>query len=169
LVSSAPLHLLSAPVTADRNAAVQQEFSEPTITVEGTGRDVTDGVAQAPNGVGSLLPKHPAVTRDGLAASQRKVGRVLAETRDQVQQSIGAAKSVFGNGRTSVHSAGGVSGFTVGSAGPARKTPVRDAVSKAGSDLKKAVNTASHHLKKTLSGGRGDNNHTEDRGQGGAQ
>ena len=114
--SPAPLRRPAAPVTADRNAAVEQVFSEPTTAVNRVARDVADGVAQLLTGVGSPLPKHPVVTRDGLGASRRTVGRELAATRDQINQTIGAVKSVIGNWRSSVRSAGGDNGSTAATA-----------------------------------------------------
>jgi hypothetical protein len=67
---------------------------------------VGDGVSQVLTAVGSQLPNLPAVTRDDLAAGQRTVGRELAATRDRINETIGAVKSVIGDGRTIVRSAG---------------------------------------------------------------
>ena len=78
--------------------------------------------------LGSLLPKHPALTRERLGAGQRKLGRELATTRDQINQTIGAVNSVIGNGCTGLHSAGSDNDSAAATARPARKTPVRDAV-----------------------------------------
>jgi hypothetical protein len=66
----------------------------------------------------------PAVTQDDLQAPQRK-GRELAATRDQINETIGAVKSVIGDGRTIVRSAGSDNGSNPATAGPARKTPER--------------------------------------------
>ncbi len=165
LIGAPPLQRLpAAPVTADRYVAVQQEFSVPTTGFERIGRDLTDGVTQVLNGVGSLLPKHPAVTRNDVGASPRTVGRVLTATRDEIHQSIGAVKSVFGNKRTSVRSTDGDDGWA--SARPAGRTPVRDAVVTAGSDIKKVVTKVSHSIKTALSGKDDDN--TGDGGEGAA-
>ncbi len=76
-------------------------------------------------------------------------------------------KSVIGNGRTIVRSAGGDNGSNAATASPARKTPVRDAVSKASSDIKKVVTQVSDSIKKALSGGNDDDN--GDGGEGEAQ
>ena len=62
-------------------------------------------------------------------------------------------KSVIGNGRTIVRSAGSDNGSTAATASPARKTPVRDAVKKASSDIKKVVSKVSDSMKTALSGG----------------
>ena len=156
LIGSPPPLSIPAPITADLDAAVEQAVSAPEPTRPGVNGDVGDGVSQVLTAVGSQLPKAPAITRDDLQASQRKVGRELADTRAQINQTIGAVKSVIGNGRTIVRSAGGDNGSTAATASPARKTPVRDAASKAGSDLKKVVTHVSDSIKKALSGGNDD-------------
>ena len=124
--SPAPLRM-PAPLTADRNAGVQQVVSAP----------------------GTIL----AVTQNDL---QRQVGRELAATRDQINQTIGAVKSVIGDGRTIVRSAGSDNGSPAATASPARKTPVRDAVTKASSDITKVVTKVSDSVKQALSGGNDD-------------
>ena len=73
-------------------------------------------------------------------------------------------KSVIGDGRTIVRSAGGDNGSHAATASPARKTPVRDAVKKASSDIKKVVTKVSDSIKTALSGG---NDHDDDDGDGG--
>ena len=56
-------------------------------------------------------------------------------------------KSVIGDGRTIVRSAGSDNGSNAATASPARKTPVRDAVKKASSDIKKVVTKVSDSIK----------------------
>ena len=48
--------------------------------------DVSDDVSQVLTAVGSELPEPPAVTQDDLEASQRKVVREPAATRDEVDE-----------------------------------------------------------------------------------
>jgi len=143
LIGLPPPLSIPAPVTADRDAAIEQVVSAP-----------------------------PAVTQDDLQASQRK-GRELAATRDQINQTIGAVKSVIGDGRSIVRSAGSDNGSNPATAGPARKTPERDAVNNASSDTKKVVTKASDSTKKAPSGGKDEDNNDDDnngdRGQGGAR
>jgi len=158
---------IPAPVTADRDAAIEQVVSAPGTSLKRVSRDVGDGVSQVPTAVGSQLPAPPAVTQDDLQASQRK-GRELAATRDQFIQTIGAVKSVIGNGRTIVRSVSSDNGSNAATAGPARKTPERDAVNKASSDIKKVVTKASDSIRKASSGGKDDDNNG-DRGEGGAR
>jgi len=163
---------IPAPVTADRDAAIEQVVSAPGTSLKRVSRDVGDGVSQVPTAVGSQLPAPPAVTQDDLQASQRK-GRELAATRDQFIQTIGAVKSVIGDGRSIVRSAGSDNGSNPATAGPARKTPERDAVNNASSDTKKVVTKASDSTKKAPSGGKDEDNNDDDnngdRGQGGAR
>ena len=167
LIGAPPLQRLpAAPVTADRNGAVEQVFSEPTTAVNRVARDVADGVSRVLAAVGSPLPKQPVGTRDNLGASQRTVGRELAAARDRINQTIGAVKSVIGNRHTSVGFAGGDNGSAPATAHPARKTPVRDAVATAGSHIKKVVTKVSHSIKTALSGKDDDN--TGDGGEGAA-
>ena len=126
-----------------------------------------DGVSQVLAAVGSPLPQPPAVTRDDPVASQGTIGRELVATRDQIHQTIGAVKSVIGDGRTIVRSAGGDNGSNAATASPARSTPVRDAVKKANSDIKKVVTKVSDSMKSALSGGKDDDD-TGDGGEGAA-
>jgi hypothetical protein len=146
IIGLLPLVNIPAPVTADRDAAIEQVVSAP-----------------------------PAVTQDDLQAPQRK-GREPAATRDQINETIGAVKSVIGDGRTIVRSAGSDNGSNAATAGPARKTPERDAVNNASSDTQKVVTKASDSMKKAPSGGKDDDNNggkdddnNGDRGKGGAR
>ena len=77
-------------------------------------------------------------------------------------------KSVIGDGRTIVRSAGSDNGSHAATASPARKTPVRDAVKNASSDITKVVTKVSDSMNKALSGGKDDDN-KGDGGEGGAQ
>jgi hypothetical protein len=166
--SPAPLSIPAAPATADQDAAVEQVSSAAGTTFISVSRDVGDGVSQVLSAVGSQLPAPPAVTHDDLEASQPTVGRELAATRDQINETIGAVKSVIGNGRTIVRSASGDNGSNPATTSPARKTPVRDAVTKASSDIKKVVTKVSDSIKTALTGSNDDDNN-EDGGEGGAQ
>ena len=166
LTGSAPLLGIPAPITADRDAAIEQVVSAPGNNLKRAIRDVGDGVSQVPTAVGSPLPKPPAVTPDDLQTSQRQVGRELAATRDQINQTIGAVKSVIGDGRTIVRSTRSDNGSNAATASPARKTPVRDAVKTANSDITKVVTRVSGSLKHALSGGKKDDDNNEDGGEG---
>ena len=76
-------------------------------------------------------------------------------------------KSVIGDGRTIVRSAGSDNGSHAATASPARKTPVRDAVKQASSDITKVVTKVSDSVKQALSGGNDDD--TGDGGEGEAR
>ena len=167
-VDSPPPLSIPAPVTADRDAAVERVVSGPGTDVNTVSRDVGDGVSQALTAVGSQLPKPIAGTRDDLQAPQRTVGREPAVTNDRINETIGAVKSVIGDGRTIVRSAGSDHGSTAATARPARKTPVRDTVNNASSDIKKLVTTVSDSIKNALSGGNDDDD-KGDAGEGEAQ
>ena len=169
LTGSAPLLGIPAPITADRDAAIEQVLSAPGTNLKRVSRDVGDGVSQVPTAVGSPLPKPPAVTHDDLQTSQRQVGRELAATRDPINQTIGAVKSVIGDGRTIVRSTRSDNGSNAATASRARKTPVRDAVKNANSDITKVVTRVSDSLKHALSGGKKDDDNNEDGGEGAAQ
>ena len=136
--SPAPLRM-PAPLTADRNAGVEQGGSAPETILAATHNDL-----------------------------QRQVGRELATTRDRINQTIGAVKSVIGDGRTIVRSARSDNGSHAATASPARKTPVRDAVKNASSDITKVVTKVSASVKQALSGGNDDDD-TGDGGEGGAR
>jgi PE-PPE domain len=126
--------------------------------------DLVDAVGEGANNAAALIgaPAPPAVTHDDLAASQRTVGGDPATTRDRLNAAIGAVKSVIGDGRTIVRSAGSDSGSHTATASPARKTPVRDAVS----DITKVATKVSDSVKQALSGDNDDD--TGDRGEGAA-
>src|SRR5215212_4181338 len=127
--------------------------TRPNVDLNTVSREAGDGVSRVLTAVESQPPEPPAVSRDDLQAPQRTVGRELAATRDQTNQTIGAVKSVIGNGRTIVRSASGDNGSTAATTSPARKTPVRDAFTKASSDIKKVVTTVSDSIQTALSGG----------------
>jgi hypothetical protein len=153
IIGLPPLLRIPAPAATepDQDAAIEQVLSGPgpkTIS-----RDVSDDVSQVLTAVGSELPEPPAVTQDDLEASQRKVVREPAATRDEVDETIGAMKSVIGNGRAIVRSAGTSNGYNAVTASPARKTPVRDAVKNASGDIKNAsgdIKNASGDIKKVV-------------------
>ena len=166
--SPAPLSIPAAPATADQDAAVEQVLSAPRTTLNRVSRDVGDGVSQVLTAVRSQLPATAAVTRDDRQAPQRTVGRELAATRDQMNKTIGAVKSVIGNGRTIVRSANGDNRSNPATSSRARETPVRDMVTKASSDIKKVVTKVSDSIETALSGGKDDDNN-EDGGEGAAQ
>ena len=140
---------------------------QTTETVKEAISDVRDGVSPNLTAVGSQPPQPPAVTQQDLQANERTVGREFAATRDQINQTIGAVKSVIGNGRTIIRSASSDTGSTAATVSPAQKTPVRDAVTKASRDIKKVVTQVSESLKTALSGGEDENN--ADRSEGEAQ
>lgn len=121
----------AAPATAGQDADGEQVNSAPRTTHNRVSRDVDDVVPQVLTAVGSQLPATAAVTGDDLQAPQRTVGRKLAATRDQMNEAVGAVKSVIGNGRSIARSAAGDNGSNPATTRPARKTPVRDAVKQA--------------------------------------
>jgi len=158
LIGSPPaLSIPAAPGTADQNAGIEQDLSGPATNLKTVSPDLGDDVSQDP----------PADTHDNLETSQRTVRPELAATRDEVTETIGAVKSVIGNGRTVVRSAGGDNGSTPAVTDPARKTPGPDTVTKVGSDTKKVVTKVSDAIKTALSG---DDDHNNGEGaEGGAQ
>jgi hypothetical protein len=167
--SPAPLSIPAAPATADQDVAVEQVSSAAGTPFISVSRDVDDGVSQMLSAVESQPPSPPAVTHDNLETSQPTVRRELAAARDQITETIGAVKSVIGNGRTIVRSAGGDNGSNPATTSPARKTPVRDAVTNASSDIKKVVTAVSDSINNALSGGNDHDDDNEDGGEGGAQ
>jgi hypothetical protein len=167
--SPPPLSIPAAPATADQDAAVEQVRSAAGTPFISVSRDVDDGVSQVLSAVGSQPPEPIAVSHDNLKTSQPTVGREPAATRDQIDETIGAVKSVIGNGRTIVRSAGGDNGSNPATTSPARKTPVRDAVNKASSDIKKVVTQVSDTIKTAPTGGNDDDDNKGDGGEGGAQ
>ena len=95
-----PLSTSAAAATADPDAVVEQVLSSPGTALEEVGRDVGEGVSRVLNAVESQPPAPPAVTHDNLEASQLTVVQELAATRDHINDSIGAVRSLIGNGRT---------------------------------------------------------------------
>ena len=166
--SPAPLSIPAAPPPRSGRGRGAGPLGAANHPEQGQPR-VGDGVSQVLTAVRSQLPKPLAVTQDDLQAPQRTVGRELAATRDQINETIGAVKSVIGDGRTIVRSAGGDNGSNPATASPARKTPVRDTVTKASSDIKKVVTKVSDSIKTALSGGKDDDDDNGDGGEGAAQ
>jgi hypothetical protein len=68
-----------------------------------------------------------------------------------------------------VRSAGGDNGSNPATTSPARETPVRDAVTKASSGIKKVVTKVSDTIKTALGGGNDDDNNNGEGAEGGAQ
>ena len=144
---------LKVEMTDEQDEAVEQALSAPGTTIKNASRDVGNGVSQALTAVEAELPEAPAVTQEQLEQAQRPVGRQLAETRDQVNEVI----ETVGNGRTPGASEDDDNGSGTTSSAPARRTPVRDAVNKAGDDLHKEVTKVAHGVKKALGGDKADN------------
>ena len=142
----APLSIPTPAATADQDAATEQNFSGPGTDLSTVSRDVGGGVSRVLTAVGS--PPEPfAVSQDDLQASQRKVGREPVATNDRINETNGVGKSVIGNGRTIVRSTGSDNGSQTATASPAHKTPVRDAVKNASTDISKAVTKVSDSVK----------------------
>ena len=160
----APLSIPTPAVTADQDAATEQNFSGPRTTLKTVSHNVGDGVSRVLTAVGSQLPEPFAVSQNDLQASQRKVVREPAATNDRI---IGAVKSVIGNGRTIVRSAGRDNGSQTATAGPAHKTPGQDAVKQARSDIKRAVGNVSDSIKHAVDGVK-DHDSDGDSGEGAA-
>lgn len=152
----------------DPDAGTEQDLSTAGIDLVNRGRDVDDGASQLLTTVRSQLPEPPAVTPDDLQTNQRTVSRELAATRHNINQTIGEAKSIIGNGRTIVRKSSNANDSDTPPAGPARKTPVRDAVNKASTDFKNTITNVSDTIKNTLSGGNDDDDDNGDGGEGGA-
>jgi hypothetical protein len=166
--SPAPLNIPAAPATADQDAAVEQVLAAPSTALKSVSRDVADGVSRVLTAVGSQPPAPPAVTPDNLETSPPTVRGELAATRDQINETTSALKPVIGNGRTIVRSARGDNDSNPATASPTRKTPVRDAVTRASSDVNRAVTKVSDSIQTARSGGKDDDN-DEDGREGGAR
>ena len=148
----APLSIPAPAVTADHGAAVPRIAS----TLERVSGDAGEGVSAVLTALGSPLPKPSAVTHHDLAGPQRTIGAEPATTRDRLNAAIGTVKSVIGDGRTIVRSARSDNGSHATTARPARKTPVRDAVKNASTDITKVVTKVSDSMKQAPSGGNDD-------------
>ena len=156
---------LRVKVTDTGQAAPQEKVTDtgqaaPQEKVTDTGQaapqeKVTD--------TGQAAPQEK-VTDTGQAAPQEKVTDTgQATPQEKVTETIGAVKSVIGNGRTIVRSAGSDNGSTAATTSPAGKTPVRDAVKQASSDIKNVVTQVSDNFNKAPSGSSDD----DDNGDGG--
>jgi hypothetical protein len=144
--------------------------ADPATQPGDGGRHLVDAVGEGITNAAALIgaPTPPAVTHDALTAPQRTVGGEPATTRDRLNAAIGTVKSVIGDGRTIVRSARSDNGSDVATGGsPARKTPVRDAIKNASSDITKVVTKVSASVKQALSGGN-DDDETGDGSEGGA-
>jgi hypothetical protein len=124
-------------------------------------------VARGGRGGPCAAPIPQLLSNTRTEAPQRTVGRELATTRDRLNAAVGSVKSVIGDGRPIVRSARGDNGSDVVTASAARKTPVRDAVKNASSDISEVVTKVSDSMKQALSGGTDDSD--GDGGEGGAR
>jgi PE-PPE domain len=168
LIGAPPLLSSPAPAaTADQDAAMEQNFSGPGTTLQPVSHEVGDGVSRVLTAVGPQLPEPFAVSQDDLQASQRKVSREQVATNHPINETNGAVKSVIGNGRTIVHSARSDNGSQAPTASPAHKTPVRDAVKQASSDISRAVSNVSDSIEQAVGGAKHDGN-DGDSGEGAA-
>jgi hypothetical protein len=158
---------LSSPAPAaitDQDAAMEQNFSETGANLQTVSHDAGDGVSRVLTANDSQRPETLAVSQDDPHASQRKVSREPAAINDPINETIGAVKSVVGNGRTIVRFAGSDNASRTATASSARKTPVRDAVKNASTEITKIVTKVSDGVTQALSGGNDD----DDTGDGGA-
>jgi PE-PPE domain len=130
-------------------------------------RDIGDGVSLVLSEVGSQLPPLFAVKQEDPRAGHRTVDRELTPSRDRVNKTVGAVRSVIGNGRTVVRSAGDARGVHAATVRSARKTPVRDAVKKVGTDIKEVVDKVSDTIKAAMHDSAGDDG-TADEDEGAA-
>jgi hypothetical protein len=161
---------LKVEMTDEQDEAVEQSLSAPGTTIKNVSHDLGNSVSQVLTAVESELPEAPAVTQDDLEEGQRKVGRQLADTRDQINETVTKVQSVIGSGRNIVATAntsdGGENGAT---SSTTRKTPVKDAVQKANSDIKKTVTRVRNQVKKAFGGDKdSDGSGNGDGGEGGA-
>lgn len=159
--SPAPLGIPAAPATVDQDAAVRQVLSAPNTTLRTVSREESEDAAQVVS-TGESQP--PAIAQDDPRGSQPRIRQALAAKHSQINQTIGAVKSIIGNGRTIVRSAGGHSGFAADIPRPLRKRPVREAVTNASGDIKSVVAEVSDSIKTALRGGKGDASEDGDAG-----
>jgi PE-PPE domain len=162
---------LKVEMTDEQDEAVERSLSAPGTAIKNVSHDLGNGVSQVLTAVESELPEAPAVTQDDLEEGQRKVGRQLADTRDQINETVTKVQSVIGNGRNTVTTAntsdGGENGATPRTT---RKTPVKDALQKANNDIKKAVTSVRNQVKNAFGGDKdSDGSGNADGGEGGAQ
>ncbi len=139
--SPPPLRIPVPPASEDGDAVVELARVGPA--------------PEKPPAVGSPLPESVDI-QGHVEADPGKVGQKLPAFMHRINESIGAVKSVIGNGRTIVKSSGDDNGSPTSIAGPARKTPARDAFKDARSDVKKVMTKFSDSIKKALSGGKDD-------------
>ena len=120
--------------------------------------DLVDAVGEGITNAAALIgaPKPSAVTHDDLVAPQRMIAREPATTTDRLNAATGPVKSVIGDGRTIGRSARSDNGSHATTARPARKTPVRDALNNASTDITTVVTKVSDSMKQALSGSADD-------------
>ena len=120
--------------------------------------DLVDAVGEGITNAAALIgaPKPSAVTHDDLVAPQRTIAREPATTTDRLNAATGPVKSVIGDGRTIGRSARSDNGSHATTARPARKTPVRDALNNASTDITTVVTKVSDSMKQALSGSADD-------------
>jgi hypothetical protein len=162
-----PLSTPTPAATTDQDAVIGQNFLATGTTLQTVHPYAGEDVSRLLTAGKSQVAETLAVSQDDPRTSQRKVSREPAAHNDPINETIGAVKSVVGNGRTIVRSAGSDNGSRPATASPARTTPVRDAVKNASTEITKIVTKVSDGVKQPLSGGN-DDDETGDGGEGAA-
>jgi hypothetical protein len=165
--SPAPLSSPTASAISSPTAAVEQASATPQTTLKVISRDVGSVVPQAVSAAGSPLPTPLPDTDDDQQEPQQTVDREPAADREKINEPA-AATSVIGNGRTHLASATGDNGLPAATS-PARKTAVRDAVTKADSDIKKVVSKISESIQTRLNRRANVDGNDQNGGEGEAQ
>jgi hypothetical protein len=151
-------------LTDPQDTALEEALAAPGTTIKTVSRDVGDDVSQVLASVASRVPETPAVTQADLAATQQAIGEQLANTRDQINETVTKVNATVTKVESAIAKEGTKITTAISSAGgkhraapsATRKTPVKDAVKRATSDIKKAVTKVSDNVKKALGGGKAD-------------
>ncbi len=126
----------------------------PTLDPGKVATDLVDAIGEGIDNAATLVTP-PASLKIPAASTNTDVDEDVHEADLQTNESIGAVQAVV-DGRTTVRSPGHPNDSTPLDSGHARQTPLRDAVKKLNSDIKKVVVDVSDSIKKAMNVGKQD-------------
>ena len=128
----------------------------PNVDPAKVAGDLVDAIGEGIDNARALVEPQKLL-KVPAASTNKDTDEDVQKAELQTNESVGAVESVV-DGRTTAKSPGSTNDSTPVNAGHARQTPLRDAVKKLSSDVKKVVADVSNSIKKAMSAGKHDTN-----------